>query len=93
VRLDLVKSGLLECQTAFLHLVTIHQPCAFWRKIKRWNAYGCHSNNTVSKVLVSLAVYRRSMPLNLLSVWSPQKNRQLYVFNCIFVLTFEKERQ
>jgi hypothetical protein len=84
VRLDLVKSGLLECQTAFLHLVTIHQPCTFWCKIKRWNAYDCHPNNTVSKFLVSLAIYRRSTPLNLLSVWSLQKNRQLYVFNCIF---------
>ena len=73
VRLDLVKSGLLERPTAFLHLVTIHQPCAFRRKIKRWNAYDCHSNNTVSKFLASLATYRRSMPLYLSSVWSPRK--------------------
>jgi hypothetical protein len=73
VRLDLVKSGLLECPTAFLHLITIHQPCAFRRKINRWNACDSHPNNTVSKFLVLLAIYRRSMSLNLSSVWSPQK--------------------
>jgi len=74
VRLDLVKSVLLECPTTFLHLVTIHQPCAFPCKIKCWNAYGCDPNNTVSNFLVSLAIYRRRIPLNLLSLWSPQKN-------------------
>jgi hypothetical protein len=93
VRLDVVKLGLLECPKAFLHLVTVHQPSALQRKTKRWNAYDCHPNNTVSKFVVSFSIYRRSMPLNLLSVWSPQPNLQLCVFICIFVLTFEKERQ
>jgi len=82
VRLDLVKSGLLECPTAFLHLVTIHQPREFRRKMKSPNAYDRHPNNTLSKFLVSLTIYRSIMPLNLLSVWSPQKNRQLYLYFC-----------
>lgn len=82
-----IWSGLLECPTAFLHLANFHKPCAFRRKIMRWNVYDYHPKNTFFfKFLVSLAIYWRSIAIKF--VVRVVTTKQPAKFVCVFVFLY-----